>query len=73
MPRLTDQMINARIRAAMMPPIQPGMRQKLSPQTSTSLLQRAMQKRAAKPDIKMSPEQKTDLKAKALPTGREEM
>ena len=75
MPRLTNEQINQRVHAAMSPIGQPGAgRTKVSPQAFESLLQRAQQRRgAAKPGIKMSPEQRADLRAKALPTKREEM
>ena len=72
--RLTNEQINSRIRQAMAVPTQPGAgRTKVSPQAFESLLQRAQQRRGAmKPGIKMSPMQRADLKAKALPTKREE-
>ena len=73
--RISDEQAIQEIMAAMMPPAQPGgARPKVLPQAFESLLQRAQQRRgAAKPGIKMSPEQRADLKAKALPTKREEM
>ena len=75
MPRITKQEILKRVRAAMMPATQPGAgRAKVSPQAFESLLQRAQQRHGAtKSGIRMSPEQRADLKAKALPTKREEM
>lgn len=70
--RLTNEQINARVRGAMSLIGQlGGTRQKVSPQAFDSLLQRAQQTRGKKPEIKMSPEQKADLKAKSLPTKRE--
>ena len=74
MPRLSNEQINTRIHAAMSPIGQPGAgRTKVSPQAFESLLQRAQQRRGAtKPGIKISPEQRADLKAKALPIKREE-
>ena len=75
MPRITKQEILKRVHAAMSPIAQPGgARPKISPQAFESLLQRAQQRRGAtKSGIKISPEQRADLKAKALPTKREEM
>ena len=74
MPRLTNEMINQRVKAAMSPIGQPSAeRTKVSPQAFQSLLQRAQQRRgAAKPGLKISPEQRADLRAKALPTKRGE-
>ena len=73
--RISDEQAIQEIMAAMMPPAQPGgARPKVSPQAFESLLQRAQQRRGAtKPGIKISPEQRADLRAKALPTKREEM
>ena len=77
MPRLTNEQINSRIRQAMAVPTQPGgTRQKVSPEAFQSLIQKAQQMRgagpAAKPGIKPSPVQRADMRARALPTKREE-
>jgi len=73
MPRLTDQIINQRVRAAMTPPMQVGInRSKVSPQAFENLLQKARQKGVAKPEIKLSDEQKADLKAKTMSIPRQE-
>jgi hypothetical protein len=65
--RLTDQVIFDRISKAMTVPTQTGAPQGASPQTLESLMQKAKAKRGgATPDIKMSPEQKVDLKARGM-------
>jgi len=73
MPRLSNEQINSRVHQAMSPIGQPGAgRTKVSPQAFESLMQKAQQMRGtAKPSIKMSPAQRADLRAKALPTRRE--
>ena len=72
--RISDEQAIQEIMVAMSPIGQPGAgRTKVSPQAFESLLQRAQQRRgAAKPGIKMSPMQRAGLRAKALPTKREE-
>ena len=71
--RLSNEMINQRVKAAMQSLTETGKRPKIGGASFESLLQRAQQRRgAAKPGIKMSPEQRAALKAKALPTKREE-
>ena len=72
MPRLNNEQINTRVRAAMSPIGQTGGRQKVSPQAFDSLLQKAQQMRGAKPGLKISPEQRAGLRARALPIKREE-
>jgi len=71
--RLSNEIINQRVRAAMQPPAQPGARRlKASPQTLESLLQKARQRQVAQPGIKTAPEQRADLRARApLPERRE--
>ena len=71
MPKLTNEQINSRIRQAMAVPTQPGgTRQKVSPEAFQSLIQKAQQMRGMKP--KISPQQRAGLRARALPTKREE-
>jgi len=71
MPRLTNEQINSRIRQAMAVPTQPGAgRSKVSPEAFQSLIQKAQQMRGMKP--KPSPVQRADMRARALPTKREE-
>ena len=73
MPKLTNEQINSRIRQAMAVPTQPGgTRQKVSPEAFQSLIQKAQQMPGAKPGLKISPEQRADMRARALPTKREE-
>ena len=75
MPRLTDEIINQRVRTALSQLKQAAIRQMVSPETFESLIQRAQQRRGAKqakPKIKPSPEQRADLTARALPSRREE-
>jgi len=72
MPRITKQEILKRVRAAMMPPIQPKARQKIGGASFDSLIQKAQQMTGAKPGLKISPEQRADMRARALPTRREE-
>ena len=72
MPRITKQEILKRVRAAMMPPIQPKARAKIGGASFDSLIQKAQQMIGAKPGLKISPEQRADMRARALPTRREE-
>jgi len=72
MPRLSDDQINRRVRAAMMSPTQPKARQKIGGASFDSLIQKAQQMPGAKPGLKISPEQWADMRARALPTKREE-
>jgi len=65
MPRLSNEMINNRVRAAMQPPAQ-QVAGKLPPTTMENLIQKAKAKRGAAPEIKLSPEQKVDLKARGI-------
>ena len=51
MPRLSNEQINARVRAAMTALIQPA-QQGLAPNTMDSLMQKAKQKRGAMPEVK---------------------
>ena len=66
MPRLTDQIIFARISAAMTPTVAPmaggggGMAQ---PATIQGLIDKARQKQPAKVQPRLAPEQRTQLKA----------
>jgi len=60
MPRLSNEQINSRVRAAMTAPIQQG----LAPNTMESLMQKARQRRA--PGAKMTDGQKVDLKARGM-------
>ena len=72
MPRITKQEILKRVRAAMMPPIQPKARPKIGGASFDSLIQKAQQMTGAKPGLKISPEQRADMRARVLPTKREE-
>lgn len=65
MPKLTDQMIFARIQQAMQPQAQP-VAGKVSPTTMDSIIEKAKAKRGATPEIKMTDGQKVDLKVRGM-------
>ena len=67
MSRLSDEDINRRVREAMLPAVLGnGHRAMPQAQTLEKLIEKARAKRGAKVEPRLSPEQKTDLKARGL-------
>ena len=65
--RLSDEQINSRVREAMQPAMSGnGQRPMLQAQTLEKLIEKAREKRGEKVEPRLSPEQKTDLKARGL-------